>query len=163
MIAKDAETTSIKVDNVVKRWTKKLKSSDAQQPTRAETKPTGKLRFSKERYGIESERWFRNDLFGDANWVEEVRSGKTYEVTRVAFAVEFLDQNLGELVLTIDHALHRISGQKNVPTVLAWGHELMRQLRSRSYISKYVIIEKYEDGSYRLQIADDAPEPPFLS
>ncbi len=56
-----------------------------------------------------------------------------------------------------------MAGQNNVPTVLIWGHELMRELIGHSYVGKHVVIEKYEDGSYGLKIADDAPEPPMIS
>jgi len=163
LIAEDVGTTSIKVQNVDKRWTKKLNPSDAQQPPRAGSSPTANLRLSKAGHNIDFRRWFRDDLFGEATWTEEMRSGNTYEFTESPFTVEFLDRNLDKQTLKIDHAPHRMSGQNNVPTVLIWGHELMRELTGHSYVGKYVVIEKYEDGSYGLKIADDAPEPPLIS
>lgn len=163
LIAEDAGTTSIKVHNVVKRWTKELNPSDAQQPPRARSSTTANLRLSKAGHNIDFRRWFRDDLFGEAMWTEELRSGNTYEFTELPFTVEFLDRNLGKQTLKIDHAPHRMAGQNNVPTVLIWGHELMRELIGHSYVGKHVVIEKYEDGSYGLKIADDAPEPPMIS
>lgn len=162
LITEDAGTTSINVQNVVMRWSRVLNSSNAQQ-VQPGTNPTGKLRLSKAGHDIDFRTWFRNVLFGETEWSEATRQGKRYEVTRVTFHVEFLDKNLGQQVLMIDHGEHRIAGQNNTPTILAWGHELIGELTSRSYIGKYVVIEKYENGSYGLKITDDAPEPPILS
>lgn len=162
LIAEEAGTTSIKVQNVVMRWSRILNASNAQQ-VRPGTNPTGKLRLSKARHDIDFRTWFRHVLFGEAEWSEEDRQGKRYEVTRLTFHVEFLDKNLGQQVLMVDHGEHRIASQNNTPTILAWGHELIGELTSHSYIGKYVVIEKYEDGSYGLKIADDAPEPPMIS
>lgn len=119
LIAEDAQTTSITVHKVAKRWSKKLRSSDAQQ-VRPGTNPTGKMRLSKAQHDIDFKRWFRDDMFSEATWTEEQRSGNTYEVAELPFTVEFLDKNFGEQTLKIDHAPHRIAGQNNVPTVLAW-------------------------------------------
>ncbi len=154
--------TSIEVRNVNKRWSKKLRSSDAQQVGTG-TNPTGKLRLARAGHDIDFKRWFRNDLFGDAQWSQETRQGKIYEVTEVPFHVKFLDKDFGEQRLTIDNAPHRIAGQNNVPTVLAWGHQLMRELRRHSYIDMYVMIEKYDNGEYGLQILDQQPESPLLT
>ena len=162
LIAEDVGTTSIKIQNVVMRWSRTLNASNAQK-VQSGTNPTGKLRLSKAGHDIDFRTWFRQVLFGEAEWSEEDRKGKKYEVTRVTFNVEFLDKNLGQQVLMIDHGEHRIAGQNNTPTILAWGHELIGELTSRSYIGKYVVLEKYEDASYGLKIADDAPEPPMIS
>lgn len=135
------------------RWTKKLASSDAQQ-TKDGTNPTGKLRLTKSVHEIDHVTWFRNTLFAEETWEAEVRSGgKTYEVAKVPFTVEIGGEDLGTHTLLVDYALHRVSDQANVPTVLAWGPELSKTLAETSRIGEWVVISRLPDSTLRLTIA----------
>ena len=137
------------------RWCKQLSKSDAQQVTQA-TNPTGKLRLSKAGFDIDLQTAFRNDLFGAANWQAVTRNGKTYEVAEVDFEVQVRGNALGTLTLTVDHAAHRVAGQNNVPTVLAWGLRLNQMLRGTNYVGDWVVIENNVSG-YTLTIQTAKP------
>lgn len=139
-------------------WAKKLPSSDAQQVT-GSTNPTGKLRLAKARHSIDPKTFFRDDLFSAATWQAEVRSdGKTYEVALVDFEVTIGRRPLGTLTLKVDHALHRVAGQANVPTVLSWGSDLGKELRQHNHTDDWVVIERDARGRFSLKI--QATKPP---
>jgi hypothetical protein len=161
LITERASGTAIEVRPIVKRWSKKLPASDAQQ-VEGTTSPTGKLRLTKAGHDIDITTWFRKAFFRDADWIRKVKAGKPYEVARIPFCVRLLDRDIGEQILMVDHAPHRIAGQANVPTILAWGHLLMKELKAHSYVGNYVVLEKYEDGTFGLEVKDDPPEPAFI-
>jgi hypothetical protein len=141
------------------RWAKRLSPSDAQQPPQAGTNPTGKLRLTKAGLDIDHITHFRHQLFGDETWEAEVRTGNvTYEVAMVDFRVLIGGQDLGTHTLMIDYALHRVANQANVPTVLAWGTELGRELARTSRAGEWVVIERLPGPTYRLTIQPDAPD-----
>ncbi|QDU67313.1 phospholipase D family protein [Engelhardtia mirabilis] len=138
------------------RWCKRLKRSDAQQVP-AGTNPTGKLRLAQARFPIDQQRYFREEFFGDATWAEVERRGTLYEECSVPFSVSIHGVDLGEQVLRVDHASHRVADQNNVPTVLGWGPVLGRHLREHSEVDNWVVIERHEDGTYSLAITDQRP------
>ena len=138
------------------RWCKQLSKSDAQQVTQA-TNPTGKLRLSKAGFDIDLQTAFRNELFGSANWQTLTRSGKTYEAADIDFDVNVQGNHFGMLTLTVDHAAHRVAGQNNVPTVLAWGTRLNQILRAANYVGDWVIIERGAGGEFLLTIQSAKP------
>jgi HKD family nuclease len=162
ILEEDANKTDIKLRKVCKRWCKYLRSSDAQQVA-AGTNPTGKLRLSKARLPIDHKTWFRNTFFENCAWREEDRNGVIYDVAEVSFGVIFLGQYLGEKTLRIDYSTHRIANQNNVPTILAWGHDMMRVLRNEPCEGKWVVLERYTDGNFGLQITNDSPLTPFIN
>jgi hypothetical protein len=138
-------------------WCKDLRSSDAQR-VGAGTNPTGKLRLTESGFPIDHRTYFRQQFFQPAVWTAEVRSGgKTYEVANIDFDVRIHGRSIGVQTLAIDHAQHREAGQGNVVTVLAWGPELSRRLRARSYIGNWVVIERRPDGTFVLSIQQSKP------
>lgn len=138
------------------RWYKQMPSSDAQQ-VRPGTNPTGKLRLTKSDFPIDKTTFFRNDLFGSATWRSEIGKGLPYEVADIAFAVDFHGTSLGVLTLAVDHAPHRVSGQDNVPTVLAWGPVLGARLVATSCVNDWVVIERDAWGVFSLSIQATRP------
>lgn len=139
------------------RWAKKMSRSDAQQVDEG-TNPTGKLRLTKSVFDIDHVTYFRSQLFGTETWEAEVRKGgKTYEVAMVDFEVVFDGVALGQHTLKVDYALHRVADQGNVPTVLAWGHDLSAELAAKDRSGDWVTIERFPGGPYRLAIQPGRP------
>lgn len=132
-------------------WTKVLQSSDAQwvQPG---TNVTGKLRLSKAGHAIDHKTYFRDVFFDGLAWRSEKRQGKTYEVADATFDVFVDGAHRGMMQLVVDHAPHRVADQNNVPTVLAWGHDLGQTLQSKSYIGKTVQLERTANGDLILRL-----------
>jgi hypothetical protein len=128
-----------------------LSSSDAQQ-VKSGTNPTGKLRLSKAWHDIDHKTWFRDVFLDGIPWQSEVRQGNTYEVANVRFQVIVDDREIGNFSLAIDHAPHRVADQNNVPTVLAWGPELMEILRRTNYSGKTVQLTRAPDGTFELSL-----------
>ena len=113
---------------------------------------TGKLRLSQAGYQIDHKTWFREVFFDGLEWRSEIRNGQAYEVVSVPFRVSVNGRDLGVISLTIDHAPHRVAGQGNVPTVLAWGTRLMRELTTTSHVGEVISLVRAEDGSFSLTI-----------
>jgi hypothetical protein len=137
------------------RWSKELKSSDAQW-VQAGTNPTGKLRLSQAKYPIDQRRYFRYQLFGNENWTGETKNGKTYDIAEIEFDVTIRGKNEGKMTLVVDHAPHREADQNNVPTVLAWG-PINRVLTGKSHIGDWVLIERSTSGTFKLTIQQAKP------
>ena len=138
-------------------WCKQMQRSDAQQVP-AGTNPTGKLRLTQAGFSIRHGMDFRHKLFGSAQWLPETRGGKTYDVAEVDFDTKINGSSLGILRLKIDHAPHRVAGQGNVSTVLAWGTDIGQLLRAQSYVGYWVVIEHGTDGGFSLVIQVDKPD-----
>lgn len=134
------------------RWSKEMAPSDAQQVGKG-TNPTGKLRLAKAGHAIDHKVWFREEFFDGIEWTSQMRDDLPYEVALVPFNVTIYGSSLGLMTLTIDHAPHRVAGQNNVPTVLAWGPELGRILVTTSYTGSTVTLERTTDGSFNLEIS----------
>jgi hypothetical protein len=133
-----------------------MKSSDAQWVKQG-TNPTGKLRLAQAKYPIDQRRYFRYQLFGNEAWTSEMRDENNYDVAEIEFDVTIRDEQLGKLILTVDHAMHREAEQNNVPTVLAWGSKINLILTSKSHIDDWVLIERGKDGSFKLTIQEEKP------
>lgn len=132
-------------------WSKVMRSSDAQQ-VRANSNVTGKLRLAKAGHNIDHKTWFREVFFDGIEWATEMRGGKAYEVAAVPFQVTIDGVDLGDLTLKVDHAPHRVAEQNNVPTVLAWGHDIGRILVGTSHIGATVALDRTAEGIFKLTI-----------
>jgi hypothetical protein len=141
---------------VAATWWKRMSASDAQHPPGEESAVTGALRLSKAGHPINWRTYFRRDFFGEQPWQERLVSDRGAEEAFVTFRVNLLGNDAGQVTLRIDHAPHREADQNNVPTVLLWG-ELGERLRTTDYTDCYVILTKYEDRTYSLEIARTAP------
>jgi len=153
-----ARATAVGVESgeAARRWFKKLNPTDAQHPPTATSSPTGNLRLSQARLPIDHRTYFRREFFEGAVWATEPTAAGQLEVTIVPFDVEINDEAYGELGIRVDHAPYREAGQNNVPTVLKWG-ELNAILREHDLTGEYVVLERRQDGRYRLRITDAEP------
>lgn len=141
---------------VVRRWTKRLARSDAQQPN-VGSNPTGNLRLTQAGHSIDWRTFFRDDLFVTAPWSSSRdNQGNRIEIAQVQFEVVIRGRPIGVRELMLDHGPHRESGQANHVTVLHWG-ALMPILQGTSYIGDYVVIERLANDGFRLEIRPDAP------
>lgn len=138
------------------RWYKKMSRADAQQPEGTKTNPTGNLKLTSAGQNIDRETFFRDKLFGNADWAVENRNAGELEKTVVPIEVHIEDERMGEINFYIDHGLYRIANQKNVPTWLHWG-PFGKVLRGNDYFGRWVTIENFYDGSYRLRITSENP------
>ena len=153
---KSVNSTTLSAILPPQQWYKQMSKSDAQQ-VKVGTNPTGKLRLTKGKFPIDVSIFFRNDLFGLSSWQTITRRKKLYNVAEIDFAVQILGKSYGIVTLKVDHALHRISNQKNIPTVLAWGPELEPLLVATSYTGNWVVIERNEQGAFSLTIQSARP------
>lgn len=142
---------------IAAQWCKRLRSSDAQQ-VQAGTNPTGKLRLAKSRFDIDQTAYFRDEFFGDQDWVQVDRQGTIYEEVHIPFYVSRHGSEPQPTTVRVDHAPHRVADQRNVPTVLGWGPELGRWLRDNDQIGNWVLLEKDLNGRYWLSIQSDRPD-----
>ncbi len=141
----------------VLHWTKPLSASDAQS-IKGSSKRTGNLRLSNGASHVDRKTFFRQKLFGDANWITNPTK-QGLEKTTITFEVIINGVNQGQLSLDIDHADYRISGDnENVPTWLHWGNKLTPILLSTNYTGAWVVIERFSDDTYRLEITWNEPE-----
>lgn len=139
--------------SVVRSWSKILPRSDAQQPTSAKTNPTGNLRLTSGVEKVDWRSWFREDLFGEESWSTRTDSNDNpVEVTTVPLDITIEGEPLGRKELTVDHAVHRESGQANHMTILHWG-PLMPALLAADYSNYTITIERLSDDTYRLDIS----------
>jgi hypothetical protein len=154
-VIEPAAPASAARETVVRRWFKRLPSSDAQF-VREGTAPTGNLRLAQARHPISHQTWFRNDFFGDQAWGTEATSRGDMEIAFVPFEV-VVDGGLPEPhVFRVDHAAYRVADQNNVPTVLKWG-DLNPTFRERNYTGWWVILERRADGTFRLELTQTEP------
>lgn len=134
----------------VRRWTKKLRRSDAQQPSLG-SNPTGNLRLTKAGHPIDWRTFFRNDLLATAHWTAGIDGhGQTIERATIPIVA---DMGGGQSThhLAVSHAPHRESGQANHTTVLHWG-SLMDTLTATDHTDDYVAISRLSDGSFLLEV-----------
>lgn len=141
---------------IVKRWWKKMSSSDAQRPPRPDSNVTGKLRLTQRPHPIDHTTYFRHELFGELTWTSrDDTSGTEFVIISMEFMVDGESQGVEQFM--IDHNQRRVAGQGNVPTVLAWGPRASRLLRSGNYVGHYAVVEKLVDGRFRLLVQPDEP------
>jgi hypothetical protein len=137
-------------------WWKRLTTSDAHRKP-----PTSHQRnyvaLSKAGHEIDWHTWFREELFGDEDWLPEpMRNGGTKEVAFIAFDVWIEDRSIGRYDLVIDHAEGRIAGQNNTPTYLNWS-SMLPVIKAHDYRGWWLELARLADGSYRLRLTQSEP------
>jgi hypothetical protein len=146
---------------VIRRWSRDLDNTAAQQVLSSTSNPTGNLRLTQAGHGLRHETYFYNDLFGGLPWAPTFGKATEQEVL-VDFDCIVGSTTLGIVTLRISHDPSRISGQANVPSVLHWGPTLGAMLRGTNFVGQFITIERLADGSFRLTITP-APSGPFLA
>jgi len=143
---------------VVKRWTKELTNSDAQQKLTANTQITGNLKLTQAGHPINHETYFRHDFFGPAAWASEPKPRGELETAEIDVEVLIDGTSVGVHRMVVDHADYRIADQSNVPTWLKW-KEFGEHLQQHDQRDKTVSLERFADGTYRAHIAAVASGP----
>lgn len=151
-----AEPAPFELEDVKRRWYKKLGNTDAQQVKSPRSKATGNLRLSQAEAPINHTRYFRDDFFGGLPWAPSEKEGRDQEVEVYAsFNVWIAGEDHGVVDLRISHDPNRISGQGNVPTVLHWGTELGPVMRGTNYVGMYVTLERTHSGEFHLIVSEN--------
>jgi hypothetical protein len=130
-----------------------MSAADAQRPASPRTNPTGHLTLVRAGCPIDPSTYFREEFFGDAGWQ---RVGRDREQAHVVMDVTVDGRPLGRHRFVIDHNPYFESGQNNRTTTLRWGDDMNDYFRRNNLVRKYVTLEKYGDGSYRLTVSDTA-------
>lgn len=147
--------------SVVRRWSRDLDNTAAQQVLSSSSNPTGNLRLTQAGHGLRHETYFYRDLFGGLPWTPT--PGKiTEQEVLVDFDSVIGGVALGIETLRISHDPSRISGQANVPSVLHWGSTLGAMMRGTNFVGQFITIERLADGSFRLAVGP-APTGPFIA
>jgi len=144
--------------SVTPRWWKRMTASDAQQPRTTNTNPTGNLKLTKAGHAIDWQTYFRRQMFGDAVWTVEQTERGPLEKALIDFEAIVEGTSRGRHPLKVDHAEYRIADQNNVPTWLHWGPVLGTTLRETDYVDAWVVIERLDDGTHRLEITWAEPQ-----
>lgn len=134
--------------SVVRRWSRDLDNTAAQQVLSSSSNPTGNLRLTQAGHGLRHETYFYQDLFGGLPWAPT--PGKTTEQeVLVDFDSVVGGVTLGIETLRISHDPSRISGQANVPSVLHWGPTLGAMMRGTNFVGQFITIERLADLTFR--------------
>jgi HKD family nuclease len=143
---------------VVKRWTKELTHSDAQQKKTAATKVTGNLKLTEAGHPIIHTTYFRNEFFGPLAWSGQEKPNGVLETATVTVELIVNGVSQGTFDMVVDHADYRISDQSNVPTWLKW-KTASAYMKTHDHVGDWVSLERLSDGTYRVQIAPAATGP----
>lgn len=150
---------------VVKRWTKTMSASDAQQKSTPRTQVTGNIKLTEAGHDFDWTTYFRDTFFADLNWHSTDKPRGTLETADVDVEVFVDGVSVGTYEMVVDHAAYRrLAGtrdQSNVPTWLKW-RAFGAYLREHPLAGRVASLERMSDDSFRLHI-QDGPTGPFLS
>ncbi len=145
----------------VRRWYKKLSSSDAQQLRTSNTNPTNHLKLGKARHPIDQKTYFRHAYFADRHWISSMRARGTMEETIIPFEF-FVDGRFDSTQeMKVDYAEFRIANQNNTPTWLHWNTYMGQYLREHNHTGDFITLEVTDEGVHRLILASQ-PAGPFM-
>lgn len=139
------------------RWWKKLTASDVLRKPQA-SHQRNYVVLNKAGHPIDQKVWFREQLFGSADWSIKAMqgSGGTKEVAEVEFEVLIEDEYLGRYPVRIDHAERRIAKQNNAPTYLNWS-SIIDVVRENDFQDWWLDLALLTDQSFRLKLAKEEP------
>jgi HKD family nuclease len=151
-----AERRAAVLSEPVLWWSKRLSRSDAQQLHGATSNPTNTLRLSQAGYDIDWRTFFRQEFFGELEWRPR-KDLPRVEEAQVPIELVVDGQGLGTHNLLVDYDSSREAYQANITTFLHWGEVMGRTLKSHDYTGCFVVLEKFEDLSFRLTIRQTQP------
>jgi hypothetical protein len=151
------------------RWSKELSDTEA---LKNQAQSIGEIRFGKTKQKFPIHRdFFKDVFFSGATWSSETRTtqagqrGKKTGIHQEAF-VEFAVQLPGDTQpsrqsLMVKHVPERHANQYNYVTAIKWGplSSKIRAFPGKGLSGKFVVVERYEDGSYSLRVTDEKPDP----
>lgn len=101
-------------------WSKKLSTSDAQRKQSGNQR--GAVTLTRGTYEIDSRTWFRDVLFGFADWYPGLtRTNKPIQRAEILATVVIDGELLGTRFMYVTHEEGREYGQANLATHLHWG------------------------------------------
>ena len=145
------ETTPVKPA----KWYKKLTVSDAQRKRSGNQR--GSITLTKSGFPIDAQTYFRNDLFGSADWIMgKTRTGLPLETASIRFRTMIHGRDLGTLSFTVSYAPNRQADQANYTSLLHLG-PLAGLFENSNMAEKWLSLERKSDGSYALTIGNTNP------
>lgn len=134
------------------RWSKTLRPADAQRLVGSNPTGTVTLVQGHARGRIRHETWFRQELFGMADW--RLHSSGKYEYANLSFDVTAYGENLGDYTLQVRQTPRFDSKQHNRTASLHWGR-LSGLTKERNLTGATLTLENLSDDSYRLYVGSD--------
>lgn len=142
----------------VRRWWKRLTASDVLRKPESSHQRNYVALSQAGHKEIDFKTWFREELFGPADWAEEeMRTGNVKEVAVIPFDVIVGDESLGRYDLRVDHAENRIANQNNSPTYLNWS-SMIDVIRGSDFRDWWLELARLDDGTFRLRLLREEPE-----
>lgn len=135
-------------------WWKPLGAGDAQHPRKGNI--TGNVALTHIPQGQDRTTFFREVFFATENWRAITESdGKQTELAVIAADVEMSGHELGRHHLTLVFRPYR-RPRGRATTVLRW-ESVLPELRARNVTDWYLLIERGDDGAYRLRFTPTEP------
>ena len=147
-----------KFDNCTLVWQRrKLPTSSVEIAGFSNTNPTGGLRLVQDKFQvagtiINQTIYFRNEVFGELNWVIEKQT-PLVEIAIRKFEVIILGENLGVFPLKIRHKPSGEAGQHNYTTLISWG-ELNKSIQEKNLTNRLLNLYRFDDATdtFRVEI-----------
>ncbi len=136
------------------KWEKELTQSDAQRETEGAKMPF--LRFTKGDAKHDHTTWFRDVFFASLDWTPDTsKQGRDIEEARISIKVKILGENLGLLLMRLDHDPMRADNHNAPTTHLHYDNKTRGVLESKD-LSGCVVALVSDDGNYSLEIFENA-------
>lgn len=136
----------------IQRWSKKLTASDVQRKRTGNQR--GGISLTQAGMDIKPQTYFRQELFGDAEWSSgRNHNGMPLDTAVVNFRTRVLDRDLGSLNFTITDAPNREAKQGNFTSTLHAG-PLTQVFKERDLTGAWLTLERNVDGGFSLIISE---------
>lgn len=137
------------------RWYKKLTVSDAQRKRSGNQR--GGVTLVAAGFPIDTQTYFQKDFFGSADWVTgKTRTNKRLETASIRMRTTVFGDDLGVLSFNVTYAPKRQADQANYTSLLHLG-PLSRIFSAQDMSFNWLLLERFSDGSYSLEIRDQKP------
>jgi len=108
-------------------------------------------------FPIDSQTYFRNDLFGTADWQpSKTATGEDREIAKVIMDTDILGKTYGQLTFDISYSPVREADQDNYTCILHTA-PLTDLFYSQDMEGNWLSIERTDKGSHTLSITNDKP------
>lgn len=135
-------------------WWKPLGAGDAQHPPAGNA--TGNVALTHAPQGHDRATFFREVFFAAEDWRPTTSDGsRQSELAVIAADVEIRGEDRGRYNLTLVFRPYR-SRRGRATTVLRW-EALLPELRARDLTGWYLLIERGDEGAYRLRFTPNKP------
>lgn len=136
-------------------WWKKLPAADALRLSGAH--PTGHLALTKAGFNVSQGTYFRDDLFGSAEWIPSDSSNGAREHAFVSFSIDGLGHQHRRELLRIDHTPQWDSDQGNRATSIRWGNLVSTLRHEIDTTGLYLLIARLPNANYSMSFSRTKP------